>query len=117
MAVVWRTTLPSGRPASGKAPVVRRSEGEVARTWRAYALTRDPDLRNWLAENYFPLVRRFCHSVLPNIPFSVQEEDLLQIGRVRLIQCVEEYHKDRGPFEGYAAVCIRGAILDHLRKE
>jgi RNA polymerase sigma factor for flagellar operon FliA len=53
--------------------------------------------------------------VLPTA--ALGREDLEAAGAVGLIQAIDRYAPERGiPFEGYAMLRIRGAILDEVRR-
>lgn len=48
---------------------------------------------------------------------ALGREDLEAAGAVGLIQAIDRFSPDRGiPFEGYAVLRIRGAILDEVRR-
>jgi RNA polymerase sigma factor FliA len=73
--------------------------------------------RHALIERYLPLCRRiaFATKVLPTA--ALGSEDLEAAGVVGLIQAVDRFDPERGiPFEGYAALRVRGAVLDEVRR-
>jgi RNA polymerase sigma factor for flagellar operon FliA len=73
---------------------------------------RSQDVREWL-----PLVRRVAHQMAGRLPANVQIEDLMQNGMVGLLDALSRYQEGQGAtFETYAALRIRGAILDGLRE-
>jgi RNA polymerase sigma factor for flagellar operon FliA len=54
--------------------------------------------------------------VLRRLPAHVQREDLASAGALALVQAARSFDPDRGvPFTNYAAMRIRGAIIDELR--
>lgn len=74
--------------------------------------SRDEAVRQWL-----PLVRRVAHQMLTKLPANVQLEDLIQNGMIGLLDALSRYQEGQGAtFETYAALRIRGAILDGLRE-
>lgn len=66
---------------------------------------------------YAPLVARVARQVAAKLPRHVGGDDLTAHGMVGLLDAVQRFDADRGvPFEAFAAVRIRGAILDELRR-
>lgn len=62
------------------------------------------------------LVRRIARNIYAKMATTIEQEDLVQIGMVALLECVENYD-DRGfAFATYASTRIRGAMIDQLRK-
>lgn len=76
----------------------------------------DPDSRCALIERYAELATRIARNV--RAPAGVLgPDDLESAGLLGLIDAVDRFQPDRGvPFEAYAALRIRGAILDELRR-
>jgi RNA polymerase sigma factor for flagellar operon FliA len=73
--------------------------------------------RHALIVRYLPLCRRIAHAtkVLPTA--ALGSEDLEAAGAIGLIQAVDRFDPDRGiPFEGYAVLRVRGAVLDEARR-
>lgn len=59
---------------------------------------------------------RIARRLYPAGVTAVGADDLASAGMVGLIDAVDRYEPDRGvPFEAYAILRIRGAILDELR--
>jgi RNA polymerase sigma-B factor len=94
----------------------RRTPGRDDRDDRllaAYAQTRDPRLRERLAERYLPLARyvagQFSHS---REPF----DDLLQVASLGLVKAIDRYDPARGAaFSSYALPTITGEVRRHFR--
>jgi RNA polymerase sigma factor for flagellar operon FliA len=64
-----------------------------------------------------PLVRRIAWHVHARVASAIEVEDLAQIGMIALVEAARCY-EDRGhAFSTYASLRIRGAMIDHLRKE
>jgi RNA polymerase sigma-B factor len=85
----------------------------VAPILAEFALTRDPRLREKLAERFDSLVqwlaRRFARA---NVPL----EDLIQVGRIGLLQALDRYDPERGArFVTYAVAMISGEIKHYFR--
>lgn len=76
----------------------------------------DPASRCALIEHYADLSTRIARNV--RAPAGVLgPDDLESAGLLGLIDAVDRFQPDRGvPFEAYAALRIRGAILDELRR-
>lgn len=69
-----------------------------------------------LAEAHMPLVRKIAWHVHGRVSSAIDIEDLVQIGMVALVEAANGY-EDRGhAFATYAAMRIRGAMIDHLRR-
>jgi RNA polymerase sigma factor for flagellar operon FliA len=66
---------------------------------------------------YAPLVLRIARQVKEKLPACVQFDDLIQAGMLGLIEAVRLHDPGQGArFDTYAAIRIRGAILDDLRQ-
>lgn len=77
----------------------------------------DATARQELIERHLPLCRQLARAtkVLPT--GARGPEDLEAAGVVGLIQAVDRFDPSRGiPFKGYAALRVRGAILDEVRR-
>jgi RNA polymerase sigma factor for flagellar operon FliA len=65
-----------------------------------------------------PLVKRIAHWFAATVPRSVDAADLVSAGTLGLIRAVDAFDPQRGvAFDVFAARCIRGAVLDHLRAQ
>ncbi|MFZ2995888.1 FliA/WhiG family RNA polymerase sigma factor [Sphingobium sp.] len=70
-----------------------------------------------LARQYMPLVRRIAWHVHGRMSSAIEVEDLLQIGMVALVEAANSF-EDRGlGFAAYAQLRVRGAMIDHLRRQ
>lgn len=84
--------------------------------WRQYRQARDPEIRNRLVGKYLHLVKMAADYVAPDLPESVDREELIGAGAVGLMQAIERFDHEQGAkFETYCTSRIRGAILDELR--
>lgn len=91
-------------------------ETEAGDLW-ARCRAGDATARHALIERYLPLCRRVASGtkVLPTA--ALGSEDLEAAGIVGLIQAVDRFDPARGiPFEGYATLRVRGAMLDEVRR-
>lgn len=69
-----------------------------------------------LAESHLNLARKIAWSIHGRVGQRVEIEDLLQVAHVGLIEASRRYVPQPGvTFAAYAAIRIRGAIMDHLR--
>lgn len=70
-----------------------------------------------LVQQSIPLVRRIAWHVHARVASAIEVEDLIQIGMIALVEASRTY-EDRGhAFSTYASMRIRGAMIDHLRRE
>jgi RNA polymerase sigma factor for flagellar operon FliA len=70
-----------------------------------------------LARRYMPLVRKIAWHVHGRVSSAIEVEDLLQIGMVALVGAANSF-EDRGlGFASYAQLRVRGAMIDHLRRQ
>jgi RNA polymerase sigma factor for flagellar operon FliA len=72
--------------------------------------------RDQILLQHMPLVRMVAYRILERLPQSVEFDDLVSAGVVGLIDAYNKFNpKKEVLFRSYAAVRIRGAILDSLR--
>jgi len=70
-----------------------------------------------LIERYVPLATSVARRMRVPTGALMGRDDVESAAQVGLIDAVDRYDPDRGvPFEGYAGLRIRGAILDELRR-
>ena len=70
-----------------------------------------------LLKDTLPLVRKIAWHVHARVASAIEVEDLIQIGMIALVEAAQSY-EDRGhAFSTYASMRIRGAMIDHLRRE
>ncbi len=70
-----------------------------------------------LASAHMPLVRKIAWHVHGRVSSAIEVEDLIQIGMIALVEAANGF-EDRGhAFATYATVRIRGAMIDHLRRQ
>lgn len=86
--------------------------------WLKYKETKSVELRNAIAENYLPLVRIVCGRLAVSLPPHLDKDDLLSSGFFGLLDAIDRFDPTRNvKFETYAALRIRGAMLDYLRSK
>src|SRR5947199_3268135 len=70
-----------------------------------------------LVRAHMALVRKIAWHVHARVATAIDVEDLAQIGMVALVEAANCF-EDRGhAFATYASVRIRGAMIDHLRRQ
>jgi RNA polymerase sigma factor for flagellar operon FliA len=70
-----------------------------------------------MIEQHAGLVQRIAYHLSARLPASVVVDDLIQAGLIGLMDAVGHYDPSQGAaFETYAAIRIRGAMLDELRR-
>jgi len=70
-----------------------------------------------LVRTHMPLVRKIAWHVHARVASAIDVEDLAQIGMVALVEAANSF-EDRGhAFATYATLRIRGAMIDHLRRQ
>ena len=89
-----------------------------AAAWRAYqGVSPSAVDEKDLIERYLPLVRNVVDRIKLNVPAHVDADDLYSVGVTGLIAAVRKFDPEQGStFASYAAMRIRGAILDELRR-
>ena len=93
-------------------------EATPAAAWRAYqGVSPSAVDEKDLIERYLPLVRNVVDRIKLNVPAHVDADDLYSVGITGLIAAVRKFDPEQGnTFASYAAMRIRGAILDELRR-
>lgn len=84
--------------------------------------TTEPTLRStaeeWLdLEAYLPLVKRIVRQLNSQVAGAIDRDDMEQIGLMGLLEALRRYGVPDVGFGGYAALRVRGAILDELRRQ
>jgi RNA polymerase sigma factor for flagellar operon FliA len=89
---------------------------DTAQLW-ARCRAGDASSRGTLIERYMPLARGLARRRrLVDTPLA-DEDDLASAAFLGLIDAVDRFEPGRGvPFEAYASLRIRGAIIDELRR-
>lgn len=138
LAVLSRHT---GRPSAVEAelrakarpqPVAGGEEVSTEELWTLYRKeaakrgVKDPkrdakrldELRNYLIERHYPLVRYIAERLLQTLPKSIELDDLVSAGLFGLMDAIRGFDASRGiKFKTYCSTRIRGAILDQLRSQ
>ena len=75
-----------------------------------------PDVEE-LITSHLALVKKIAWHTFGRVRSSIEIEDLVQIGYFGLITAAQKYTPQEGAsFASYASLRIRGAMMDHLRK-
>ncbi|MCC4596684.1 FliA/WhiG family RNA polymerase sigma factor [Xanthomonas campestris pv. phormiicola] len=72
--------------------------------------------RDWMIQ-YVPLVKRVVGNLAAHAGTVMERDDMQQIGLMGLLEALRRYGTPDAEFVGYAAMRIRGAILDELRRQ
>jgi RNA polymerase sigma factor for flagellar operon FliA len=74
------------------------------------------DTVNELVERNLPLVGHLVRETMTRLPAHINRDDLVSAGMTALVLSARSYEEGRGvPFARFAAIRIRGAMLDELR--
>ena len=65
---------------------------------------------------YAPLVNRIVRQLASQVAAALDREDMQQVGLLALLDALRRYGEPDEKFGSYAAVRVRGAILDELRR-
>src|SRR2546422_579944 len=101
----------------GEREAARR--GNLADSAQLWAMSREGDAaaRCALIECYVPLATRIAHGMNVPVGAVAGPDDLESAALIGLIDAVDRFQPERGvPFEGYASLRIRGAVLDEVRR-
>ena len=83
-----------------------------------YRLTKDVGLRNDIVLRYMDIVKYVAVSTRGIYCKYAEMDDIVNEGVLALIKAVESYDLERGvKFETYAAIRVKGAIIDFVRKQ
>jgi RNA polymerase sigma factor for flagellar operon FliA len=92
------------------------SSSRARRTYEEHS-SKDEQTQEELLKLYLPIVRSIVARIKINLPPHIEEADLNSVGLQGLIAALRKYDpKQKKSFGSYAAMRIRGAILDELRR-
>ncbi|HET6943702.1 MAG TPA: FliA/WhiG family RNA polymerase sigma factor [Sphingomicrobium sp.] len=83
-------------------------------TYKRVAEPLDPDT---IVARHRDLVRRIAWHVHSSVSSRIELEDLMQIGLVALVEAARTFVERGAVFSAYASTRVRGAMIDHLRRE
>ena len=81
-----------------------------------HALFAPADEQRWMMQ-YLPLVKRIVRQLSLQANQVLDREDMEQIGMIGLLEGLRRYGEPDEQFGRFAALRIRGAILDELRRQ
>lgn len=89
---------------------------DIEKIWREYKKNPSQTIRDRIILHYLPLVKYVAGRVASGLPTFIDRRDLIEYGIFGLIEAVEKFDlKKKVKFETYAALRIKGAIIDELR--
>lgn len=94
------------------------TNAEIADLWEHYRECKSSEIRDEIIVNYLPLVKIVAGRLAIGLPHYVDKDDLISNGFFGLLDAIKRYDNRRDvKFETYAALRIRGSILDSLRAQ
>ncbi|MEW5947628.1 MAG: FliA/WhiG family RNA polymerase sigma factor [bacterium] len=106
---------PAKSPALKNGAEIDEKELEL---WRRLKEDADENARQTLAERYLGLVKWIVERVAYRLPPNIDREDLISEGILGLLDAIDKFdHERMSRFESYAAIRIRGQVLDYLRQQ
>ncbi len=92
-------------------------KNDIMKVWVRYkGEEHTGELRNYLMEEYLPLVKYNAERIYAKLPDEVELDDLISAGIFGMMDAIEAFDLERGvKFSTYCAPRVRGAILDELR--
>jgi RNA polymerase sigma factor for flagellar operon FliA len=103
--------------AGGRGTMAKAAnEPGTSALWRRFTQNGDPAARERLVLAYSPLVKYVTGRLARTLPAHVDEADLISYGLLGLISAIDRFDPSRNiKFETYAAIRIKGSIVDELR--
>jgi RNA polymerase sigma factor for flagellar operon FliA len=93
-------------------------EAEVNKLWEKYHKERTPELKNELVMHYIDQVKSIVLRMLPTYKGYSSYDDMLSCGILGLMDAIDKYDiSKKVKFEYYAAMRIRGEIIDNIRRQ
>ena len=97
---------------------VLMADNDLKKAWESFICESDEDARKDLASHYLPMISFIIGRLSVNLPPHIDREDLENIGVIGLLNAIDKFDPKREvKFETYASIRVKGAIIDHLRKE
>lgn len=91
---------------------------DVHQIWELYAKEKNVELKNKLVLHYLPQVKSIVLRLMPTYKAYSNYDDMLSCGILGLMDAIEKYDVTRHvKFEYYAAMRIKGEIIDSIRKQ
>lgn len=94
------------------------TEEEFLSLLQQYRATDDKSIRNRLVMAYAHVAKTVASQLRGLSASYAQTEDMVNQGMLTLMDCVERFDVSKGiPFEPYAFLRVRGAVIDLVRKQ
>lgn len=94
------------------------TDKSIEQLWQEFANERTLDLKNELVLYYLPQVKNIVLRLMPTYKAYSNYDDMLSCGILGLMDAIEKFDINRDvKFEYYAAMRIRGEIIDNIRKQ
>jgi len=91
---------------------------DVRHIWEQYTKEKTVELKNELVLHYLPQVKNIVLRLMPTYKAYSNYDDMLSCGILGLMDAIEKYDLNREvKFEYYAAMRIKGEIIDSIRKQ
>lgn len=85
--------------------------------WKQYYETKDPSIREKLIKDYLYLVKYIAGRMNIYFGSNIEYGDIVSFGVFGLIDAIDKFDISKGvKFETYAALRIRGSIIDSIRE-
>jgi len=90
---------------------------DLDKLWRSFAATKDPKIKGELLLCYVDLVRAVVLRMMPVYRGYNEFDDLVSCGVLGLMDAIDKFDLSQNvKFQTYAAVRVRGEIIDHMRR-
>jgi RNA polymerase sigma factor for flagellar operon FliA len=98
--------------------VMSKPDVDIQAMWKEYSLNPGPETKNKLVLHYLYLVKSIVYRLMPTYRGYSDYNDLISCGVVGLMDAIGKFDTNRKvKFESYAALRIRGEIIDYIRKQ
>lgn len=79
---------------------------------------KSPTMKEKLVLENIGLVQRIANKIAGSMPSHITADDIYSYGIFGLLEAVERYNPEYGiPFNNFASIRIKGAIIDGIRKD
>lgn len=90
---------------------------EASQTAHVRPAELGPDFEHRQLRQYAPLVKRIVRQLNAQAGAAMDREDMEQVGLMGLLEALRRYGQPDEAFGAFAALRVRGAILDELRRQ
>ena len=86
--------------------------------WKSYAVSRDVETRNYILMEYLHIVKVHAARIYASSRNFADHDDLISCGSMALLSSIDRFDHTRDiKFETFASIRVRGAMIDHMRKQ